>query len=361
MGDTSSESRPVSRLLGQVLEDRYHLVQELGRGAMSIVYRAEQLRGPPVAVKVLHEELGNDPKLKERFEREARALFGLDHPNLLDVHDFGIVDGVPYLVMELLDGTPLDELFEEGPPDPQTAFTLMTQLLEGLAFAHQHGVLHRDLKAENVFVTRDAQGGPVAKILDFGLVKFVDEERWGSGGQALTSMGSVFGTPAYMAPEQVTGSAVDKRTDVYAAGVILFELFTGLWPFMEEERFQMFRAHLSSTPPSLGETRTDFVFRHELEQVLQTALAKKPEDRYEEAGAMLSALKAVPQPVASPAPGSAAHPAAAGTQTASASAKATQAAAADRLSNSAIAWFVLGAGGMAAVLVVGVVLAVLLL
>ena len=171
-------------------------------------------------------------------------------------------------------------------------------MLEGLAFAHRSGVLHRDLKTENVFVARDAAGRPVAKLLDFGLVKFVDDERWGSS-KKLTVQGSVFGTPAYMAPEQCAGAPVDTRGDVYSAGVILFELFTGIWPFMEESRIAMFQAHLTKPPPRIGDVyEGELVFRNQLEEVVQKALAKMADQRFQNADEMLAALKAVPRPVA---------------------------------------------------------------
>ncbi|MFW6050234.1 MAG: serine/threonine-protein kinase [Myxococcota bacterium] len=298
MGDTQSTTS-ADALLGRVLEGRYRLVARLGEGGMSVVYRAEQDDGPPVAVKVLHEELGEDPDLRERFEREARALFALQHPNILEVHDFGIVDGNPYLVMELLEGSSLDAMLEHGPPDPDTAVDLARQLLTGLAFAHGQGILHRDLKAENIFVQRTPEGRFVAKLLDFGLVKFVDQGRWGEA-RTLTTQGMIFGTPAYMSPEQTTGAPTDARTDVYSAGVILFELLTGLWPFMEEDRVSMFRAHFTTPPPTLGETREEYEFHPALEAVMQKALAKKPDDRFADAREMLAALEAVPAPVARP-------------------------------------------------------------
>jgi serine/threonine-protein kinase len=304
---TRSDSTGNPGLVGKTLDGRYEVTERLGEGAMSAVYRAKQPDGPDVAIKVLHEELGDDTKLRERFEREARALFALQHPHVLEVYDFGIVDGAPYLVMELLQGATLDVVYEDEPPPVDTALELARQILNGLSLAHAQGVLHRDLKTENVFVTRDAAGRPVAKLLDFGLVKFVDEDRWGESG-ALTTMGSVFGTPAYMAPEQVTGQGADARSDVYAAGVILFELITGLWPFMEEERLDMFRAHLGKPVPLLGETRPDLTVSDALENLVQRALAKRPADRFQDAGEMLRALEALPRPAASPKP-SASHPA----------------------------------------------------
>ena len=289
----------VDPLPGKELDGRYRIVEKVGEGGMSAVYLAEQLDGGGrVAVKVLHDHLVSNADQKERFEREARALFGLEHPHILRVHDFGVHDGLPYLVMELLDGVPLDKYVEDSPPDPDTALAIARQTLDGLAFAHRQGALHRDLKTENVFVSRDASGTPSVRLLDFGLVKFVDDERWGSGAKALTAFGEVFGTPAYMSPEQATGAPVGPQSDVYSMGVVLFELLTGQWPFMEESRVDMFRAHMMKPPPALGATRPDLEFRPELEALVQKALGKTPAERFADATQMLAALDAIPRPAA---------------------------------------------------------------
>ncbi|MEM1416184.1 MAG: serine/threonine-protein kinase [Myxococcota bacterium] len=298
--------------VGQVLDDRYQLTALLGEGGMGAVYRARTRDGQEVAVKLLHEALEGEPELRERFEREARALFGLQHPNILAVHDFGVHAGKPYLVMELLEGKGLDTLVEDGPLDPGRAFALFRQALEGLAHAHAQGVLHRDLKTENIHVTQLPDGREVAKLLDFGLVKFVDDDRWGQS-KKLTVQGSVFGTPAYMPPEQCAGAPTDAKSDVYSMGVILFELMTGLWPFMEEDRMAMFQAHLTKPVPALSGSRDDgLMFRQELEAVLQRSMQKLASKRFPNAVEMLAALDAVPKPIAAlPAPAAAPAPPAA--------------------------------------------------
>lgn len=179
-------------LIGTELDGRYRLLEAIGEGAMGRVYRAERMDGTgQVAVKVLNEDCTREPDLRERFEREARALFGLTHPNILDVQDYGVIGGQqPYLVMEMLEGQSLDELVDERTLDPAVALDLGRQVLAGLAYAHGLGVLHRDLKTENVFVVQTPDGRYYAKLLDFGLVKFVDDERWGEG-RKLTVAGSV--------------------------------------------------------------------------------------------------------------------------------------------------------------------------
>jgi len=299
-------------LLDAVLDGRYRVVEKLGQGGMGAVYRAEVVPdGGSVAVKVLLDELVSDDQQRERFEREARALFGLEHPHILHVHDFGVVNGLPYLVMELLEGQTLETVIEESPPDPDTALDLARQVLSGLAFAHGQGALHRDIKTENIQVTRGPDGRLHARLLDFGLVKFVDDDRWGEG-KALTAFGEVFGSPAYMSPEQCTGAPLDVRSDVYSMGVVLYELLTGAWPYMEESRAGMMRAHLTEPVPSPKEARPELSARPELEGVLKKALAKDRDERFAHAGEMLAALDAVPRPAAWLEGGAAPGPAAPG-------------------------------------------------
>ncbi|HEY8432857.1 MAG TPA: serine/threonine-protein kinase [Sandaracinaceae bacterium] len=286
-------------LIGRELEGRYRLVTLLGEGAMGRVYRADRLDGSgPVAVKVLTEDCSENPDLRERFEREARALFGLSHPHILDVQDYGVIDGrQPFLVMELLHGRSLEALVEEGPLDPALALELARQILSGLAFSHSQGVLHRDLKTENIFVVTLPDGRLHAKLLDFGLVKFVDDDRWGEA-RKLTVAGSVFGSPAYMSPEQGTGGPMDARSDVYSAGVVLYELLTGTWPYVAESRMEMLKAHLLSPIPRLADGRPGLRARPELDALIAKALAKDANDRFADATQMLAALEAVPSPAA---------------------------------------------------------------
>ncbi len=286
------------QFLDKVLEGRYRVVGELGQGGMSTVYRAQQVEGgADVAVKILHDELIHDQSQRERFEREARALFALEHDNILHVHDYGVHEGLPFLVMELLEGETLDQLVEDAPLPPAEGVDLVRQVLSGLAAAHEQGVLHRDLKTENVVVVTRPDGIRVAKLLDFGLVKFVDDDRWGEG-RALTAFGEVMGTPAYMSPEQCTGETADARSDVYAMGAVLFEMLTGEWPFMEESRTEMMRAHLMAPIPKVADRRPELHPRPELQALIDRAMAKEVDARFADAGAMLAALVAIPLPVA---------------------------------------------------------------
>jgi serine/threonine protein kinase len=287
---------PADALVGRVLDGKYRLEEKLGSGAMGAVYRATASDGQKCAVKVLQHEAVKDDGLRERFEREARALFALRHPNVLEVRDYGVDAGLPYLVMELLEGRTLEDMVVDHTPDPQTGIELAKDVLRGLAFAHEKAVLHRDLKTENVFCQWDGQRWR-AKLLDFGLVKFQDEETWGPT-KKLTMQGSVFGSPAYMSPEQATGTPMTARSDVYSAGVVLYEMITGAWPFEADSQVDMLRMHLMQTPAPLVTKREALHVRPELEALVQKALAKKANERFFDARAMLDALEAIPSPAA---------------------------------------------------------------
>jgi eukaryotic-like serine/threonine-protein kinase len=295
----------VLSLIGRTIDDHYQILSILGEGNMGAVYKAEQKDGPPVAIKVLHEELGDQAELRERFEREFKALFRLEHPNILKVHDFGIIDGAPYLAMELLTGMTLDEFIEKHTTDdafelaPDLAIDIVKQILRGLAHAHAQRAAHRDMKSENVWIQPETDGRVTVKILDFGLVKFTDGKKW-SDERKLTMQGMVFGSPGYMPPEQCTGKPTDERSDVYSLGVLLYELLTGAWPFMEENQVQMFQAHLMKPAPTLASgAPPDVHIDPALEALYQKAMAKSPDARFPDAGAMLAALEAIPKPVGS--------------------------------------------------------------
>lgn len=285
-------------LVGGRFGEKYRVVTRLGGGAIGTVYKAKQVvGGPPVAIKVLHAEYASHPEARARFEREATALSALRHPNVIGVIEFGSHDAGLYLVMEYGEGQPLDAMIAEAPLEPAVALLLADQVLAGLGYAHAHGILHRDLKAENVLVAQSADGSPIAKLLDFGLAKFADKATWGDS-TTLTAEGSVMGTPAYMAPEQALGAKVDARADVYSAGVLLFELLTGQWPFYADDLVGLLRAHALDAVPSLEATREGLRAQPGLDALIARAMAKKAKDRFADANAMRVALRAVPRPAA---------------------------------------------------------------
>ena len=285
-------------MLGRTL-DGYVLSERIGAGATGVVYRASREGDPRLyAVKVLNEALGHIKSLRRRFEREARALSRLTHEHIVDIADFGVTEDAVFISMEFLRGDTLEDRLQRAPLDPDVALRLMRQILEGLAFAHEQQIVHRDLKPANVFLVernepdRPGNSGdtiPWAKILDFGLAKFLSIDELSQEG-TLTRKGRVVGTPAYMAPEQITGVSLDVRADVYAAGVLLFELLADRRPFDYDRRSQLLRAHLFEPIPKLSDVRPGLDVDPKLEAVIRRALAKDPQERFQDARAFLDAL-----------------------------------------------------------------------
>ena len=283
--------------IGRVLDGRYRIVGLLGTGGIGAVYRAEHAAlGRFVAVKVLLEDFSELAELQRRFVREAKALSALSHPHIVPVIDFGL-EPEPYLVMELLEGRTLEDLLRDGLLAPARALDIARQVLRGLAFAHARGVAHRDLKPANVFLQALPDADDHVRLLDFGLARFLDDER-GAMDATLTKVGMIFGTPAYMAPEQATGERADARADVYSAGILLYELLTGRRPFNDPTRAELLRAHLLTRPPAAAETRPGLVLSAGLEALLERALAKNLTERFADGGEMLAALDALPPPAA---------------------------------------------------------------
>ncbi|MBZ0117022.1 MAG: serine/threonine protein kinase, partial [Sandaracinaceae bacterium] len=236
-------------LVGKTL-GAYRVDEKLGSGATGVVFRASKEGEPPVAIKVLHDNLGSISGLKRRFDREARVLAKLHHPNIVAITDFGFEDGHTFIAMELLEGRTLEDVLADSPLPPETTIAYYHPILEALSVAHAHGVVHRDLKPANVFLTKEGS----LKVLDFGLAKMLSIDELSEEG-TLTRKGRIVGTPAYMAPEQITGVFIDQRADVYALGVMLFELLADRRPFLYERRSELLRAHLLEPVPRITELR----------------------------------------------------------------------------------------------------------
>jgi len=283
-----SEHDPV---VGSELDGRYRVEAVLGEGGIGRVYRARHLTlERPVAVKVLLETHRKQEQVRGRFEREARTLAALQHPNIVTITDFGDADGLLYLVMELVEGSDVESIIErEGAMPVSRAVAVMSQVLRSLAYAHGRGVVHRDLKPANVLLRALPDGSEHVEVLDFGLAKFVTGEARRTQAK-LTVAGTVVGTPAYMAPEQVSGGAVDSRTDVYAAGVMFFELLTGRLPFPYDDAIALLQAHVAEAPPKASEARP--LLSPAFDEVIERALAKRPAERYADGAEMLAALEA---------------------------------------------------------------------
>lgn len=294
VGLFSPEASSPDPFIGTNLDGRYEVQACIGTGAVGVVYRGRHVQlGRAVAIKILQQGAAAQPESRQRFEREAKALSVLAHPNIVTVTDSGVAKGTPYLVMELLLGKTLADLLAEGPLPTARAVDIARQVLRGLAFAHGKGIVHRDLKPANVFLQSLPDHADHVKLLDFGVAKFLDLSSSPTSNDNLTRIGTVFGTPAYMSPEQARGEVVDARSDVYAAGVILFELLTGRPPFRAPTLEGIRRAHVSEPVASLVEARPGFAAAPFLQPIVERALAASSARRFPDATSMLAALEAI--------------------------------------------------------------------
>ena len=276
-------------LLGAVLGERYRIVARIGAGGMGAVYRALHIAlKREVAIKVLLPDFGGKDEFVRRFVREAESASRLAHPNIVGVTDFGkTADGLLFLVMELLDGVSLTSVIRQGAVPPSRALPIVRQVLAGLGHAHAAGVIHRDLKPDNIMlVARDGKAD-VVKLLDFGIAKVTDP----AGGEVLTQAGVIFGTPEYLSPEQALGDGVDARADLYAVGVIAFELLTGRRPFESDEKVRIISMHLSHTVPRMSDRNPAVAIPLPIEEAVLQALAKNREHRFASAQAFSAALE----------------------------------------------------------------------
>ena len=270
---------------GQVLGNRYEIKECIGSGGMGAIYTARRIHiGDTVAVKVLRPEVVNDSQSRERFQREARAAAKLHHPNAVVVHDFGQdADGTTYIVMEYLEGRSLRDVMndEKTMPLPQ-ALSLTKQACAAIEAAHRLGIIHRDIKPDNIIVLDSHDGTPHVKILDFGIAKLLDRtNELGEIDPTLTQAGTVIGTPNYMSPEQCQGESLDARSDVYSLGIVLYEMLTGVQPFTAKNSTGIVIKHVTEKPRRLVSLNP--YVPAEVERVVLKALEKKPEARQQSA------------------------------------------------------------------------------
>src|SRR5712691_9511967 len=261
----------------------YEILAPLGAGGMGEVYKARDKKlDRDVAVKVLPQSVASDPDTLARFEREAKAVAALSHPNILAIHDFGNQDGIAYAVMELLEGETLRGKLDAGPITQKQAVEYALQVAKGLSAAHEKGIVHRDLKPENLFVSRDGH----VKILDFGLAKRVEpvapgKETSAPTGSGHTEPGAVMGTVGYMSPEQVKGFPVDHRSDIFSFGTILYELLSGKRAFQRDTNAETMAAIMRDEPPELSESGRNI--SPALDRIVKHCLEKDRESRFQTA------------------------------------------------------------------------------
>lgn len=284
-------------LVGQILSERYEVLALVGTGAMGALYRGRHLSlDRPVAIKVLHADLAADDINMERFAREARIAASLQHPHVVHVYDVGNApDGSPYLVMDFLDGKSLDEIVRDlGPMPLRRALPLISQIAQGLEYAHSKGLLHRDIKLSNIMVVSE-NGHESAKIIDFGIAKLLTE----SQAQSLTATGESFGSPLYMSPEQCKGQKLDHRSDVYSLGCVMYEMLTGVPPLKGDSVVSTIYKHLNEVPRAFAEVAPGAKFPGGIEAAVFKALQKNPEARFQTAGEMYDAITTMIDPSAS--------------------------------------------------------------
>ncbi len=281
-----SENTPQDNLIGKVL-GQYQIEQEVGRGGMATVYRArQQSMNRTVAVKVLPRNLLHDPTFYERFEREVDVIAHLEHPHILPIYDYGQAESVPYIVMRFLGGGSLEQQIRRGLPDLNDLQKPLRQIAQALDYAHQQGIIHRDLKPGNIML--DEAGN--AYLSDFGIARVLGSDLTGS---------MIIGTPAYMSPEQANGLAIDARSDIYALGIVLFELITGKEPYQAETPMAVLLKHINEPVPSIRSFREDVP--EAVEDVIDKATAKDPDNRFSSAGEMAEAyIMALHNTVAAP-------------------------------------------------------------
>jgi eukaryotic-like serine/threonine-protein kinase len=280
---------PNAPMIGQLIGDRYKIIKKIGEGGMGEVYLAEHIHiEKRVALKLLRAEVLSNQEAVQRFRQEARSASSIGHENIIQIDDFGTLpDGRVYMAMEFLQGEPLNDMLAKGPLAIPRALDIMIQTARGLSAAHAKNITHRDMKPENIFVV-NKDGREIPKILDFGIAKVSG----GDTSQNLTVAGTIFGTPFYMSPEQAMGGKMDHRCDVYAMGIILYEVFCGTVPFKAETFMGILTQHITmqAVPPATMAAQNGRACPPELEAIILKAIEKDPNRRYQSMQELTNAL-----------------------------------------------------------------------
>ena len=289
----AEELDPDELPVGTKLAGRYRIGKRIGLGGMAQVYEAEHTTiTRPVAIKVLSGEFTKRPAVVVRFLQEARASSQVAHENVVEVTDFGETeDGRPFIVMEYLEGESLSAtLLAEGPFDWARTRGVLLQILGALEAAHAHRVIHRDMKPGNCFRIHRHDNPDFIKVLDFGIAKVLRED---GTGISLTAQGTVMGTPDYMSPEQCRGTKVDARADLYALGVMTYEMLTGKLPFAAKHPVDVMHMHVFEVAPPIREVAPDVEVPAAAMKIVKRAMAKDPDDRFPDATAFAAAVRAI--------------------------------------------------------------------
>ena len=309
-------SADADSLVGQIIGGRYRITQLLGEGGMGRVYLGEQQMGTnvrKVAVKTLQAQFAKEPQVLARFHRECGTVSELEHPNTIQFFDFGQTpDGQLYIAMEFVQGQSVSDALKQGPMPPARVVAILGQVCGSLEEAHAHGVIHRDLKPDNIILTQRAGRPDFVKVLDFGIAKR-SEAKDQAQEQKLTQQGMVLGTPPYMSPEQFTGKELDPRSDIYSLGVMAYEMLTGRLPFQADTPWQWATQHLTAQPLPFEQIAAASAIPQPVKGAILHALAKEPENRQASVRHFYEEISGA-APVATPAPpgagGTAAMPAA---------------------------------------------------
>jgi len=275
-----------SFVAGTLLENQYEVVRRIGTGGMGSVYKCmDKMTGRLVAVKILKQEHAANNKIMQRFQREAQAIASLEHPNLVKLYSFHLNDSMPLLIMEYVDGKPLDLLLQNnGAMSIERSVKLAIQICDALTYVHKSGVIHRDLKPSNIIVKKSLTGEDIAKVVDFGIAKIKDVQT------TTTSTGEIFGSPSYMSPEQAIGREAGEAADQYALGCVLFECLTGFKPFISDNVLAVMMQHIRDTPPTLKNGSLGKDFPPELENIVKRMLEKDSDQRFSSMAAVRDAL-----------------------------------------------------------------------
>lgn len=278
-------------IVGKDFAERYQITSVLGRGGMSVVYRARhKLMDRIVAIKVLHAHLVSEPTAEQRFQQEARAASSLSHQNIISVHDFGFTpEGQAFFVMDYLEGPDLSEIINEhGTLELPRAIHIFAQACEGLEHAHKKGIIHRDLKPSNLVITRQEDGSELVKIVDFGIAKIINPSE--KDQQKLTQTGEIFGSPLYMSPEQCNALALDARSDIYSMGCLMYEALAKEPPHVGDTFINTVIKHINEKPKPFRVINPNLEIPEAIETVIFTCLEKSPAKRYQSAAELKHAL-----------------------------------------------------------------------